>query len=118
MKHHAAIRKLGRERDQRRALLRHLARALVLEENIETTLAKAKELRPFIERMVTLARRGGVAQRRQVARTMGGDRAVVAKLFSEIAPRFTSRNGGYVRIVRTRIRTSDSAVMARIMFVE
>ena len=118
MKHHAAIRKLGRERNQRRALLRHLARALVLEENIETTLAKAKELRPFIERLVTLARRGGVAERRRVAREMGGESVAVKKLFAEIAPRFSSRNGGYVRIVRTRIRTSDSAIMARILFVE
>ena len=112
-------RKLGRKRDVRRALLRDLGRALVLHEHINTTEAKAKELRPFIERWVTKARGAdterGVAVRRNLARYFGAD--VVKKLTEEIAPRYKERPGGYTRIIKRAPRHGDAALRARIEFV-
>ena len=112
-------RKLGRKRDIRRALLRDLATALVRYGHITTTEAKAKELRPFIERWVTKARKAGgerdVAVRREIARYFGQD--TVKKLVEEIAPRYKSRPGGYTRIIKRAPRRGDAAKRAIIEFV-
>jgi len=118
MKHHSNPRKLGRVRKQRTALLRGLARSLIIHENIETTLAKAKELKPYIERLVTRSKNDTVANRRHVASVLGIESAEGKKLFTEIGPRFTERSGGYTRVVRSRIRSGDAATMATISFVE
>lgn len=94
-----------------------LVTALLKNEKIETTTAKAKEIRPLAEKMITLAKRGDLHARRQAISFMQ-DEAVVSSLFSQIAPRFSSRNGGYTRIIATRNRPGDAAPMAVIELVE
>jgi large subunit ribosomal protein L17 len=98
-------------------LLRMLVTALLKNEKIETTTAKAKEIRPLAEKMITLGKRGDLHARRQ-AISFIHDESVVSALFSEIAPRFSSRNGGYTRIVPTRTRFGDAAPMAVLELVE
>jgi len=98
-------------------LLRTLVRALLKNEKIETTVAKAKEIRPLAEKMITLAKRGDLHARRQ-AMSFIQDEAVVSGLFADIAPRFGDRKGGYTRIVPTRQRMGDAAEMAVIELVE
>lgn len=116
MRHHNANRKFGRERGLRRALLRSLAEALIKHGRITTTEAKAKELRPYIEKLVTTARRGTLAsQRRVIARLGTATRA--HKLVKEIAPKYQERPGGYTRIIKLPPRRSDSSPMAVIEFV-
>ncbi len=110
-------RKLGRERDQRRALLKGLATSLVIEEKIETTLPKAKELSRYIEKLITKAKKGDLASRRAVIAGLSTMEAA-NKLVDVIAPQLTSRNSGHVRIERTRIRTGDAAQLATIEFVD
>ena len=126
MRHRVAHRKLGRVTEHRRATLRNLAQMLVRHERIDTTLAKAKELRPFLERLVTVAKRGiedgadttrALHARRLVARDLA-DRRVANKLFKTIAPRFASRPGGYTRVLHLGRRHSDSAEIAQIEFVD
>jgi large subunit ribosomal protein L17 len=117
MRHKKIKSKLTRTTAHRRALMRNLAAALIQEERIHTTVAKAKNLRPFIERLVTLGKRGDLAARR-LAFTRLGQKEAVHKLFLEIAPRFTERPGGYTRIVKDNYRAGDSAPMAYIEFVE
>lgn len=110
-------RKFGRERDQRRALLRGLATELVLHESIETTLPKAKELRPYLEKLITKAKKGDLANRRAViAGLMTQDAAY--KLVDGIAPQLSARDSGYLRIKRTRVRVGDAAQLATISFVD
>jgi len=116
MRHRVAHRKLGRKTEHRLATLNNLAAALFTHERIETTLFKAKELRPYAERMITRARRDSLHSRRLVARRLG-DRALVKRLFDEIAPRFSDRAGGYTRIIRTSPRRGDDAEMAIIELV-
>lgn len=124
MPHNIAHRKLGRVSEHRLALLRNQATALLRHERIETTVPKAKELRPFVERLITLAKRGvatGEAPktlhaRRLVARDLQ-DVSVVTKLFDELAPRFAERPGGYTRILRLGYRRGDSAEVAQIELV-
>jgi large subunit ribosomal protein L17 len=107
----------GRTRNQRRALLRSQARSLVLEERISTTEAKAKELRPFVERLVTYGKKNTLASRR-LAKSRLGDDAAVKKLFDTIAPRYAERAGGYTRIVKRAKRGSnDGRKLAYIAFV-
>ena len=107
----------GRPSNQRRALLRSLARSLVIHERISTTEAKAKALRPFIERLVTYAKKNTLASRR-LAKTRLGDDAAVKKLFNSIAPRYADRHGGYTRIVkRTERGANDARKLAYIAFV-
>ncbi|NBD74383.1 50S ribosomal protein L17 [Patescibacteria group bacterium] len=118
MKHHVKQRTLGRPAHQRTALLRGLARSLILKESIETTLAKAKELRPYVEKLITRGTEDTVANRRFAARTLGARSEASQKLFTDLGPRFKERSGGYTRIVRTRVRQGDAAVMARIMLVK
>jgi large subunit ribosomal protein L17 len=117
MRHACAGRQFGRNSGHRKALLRMLVTALIKNEKIETTAAKAKEIRPLAEQMITLGKRGDLHARRQ-AQSFMQDEAVVAALFSKIAPRFSSRNGGYTRIVPTRNRAGDAAPMAVIELVE
>src|ERR1700747_3478746 len=100
MRHRRAGWKLGRNTEHRRALLRNLVTSLIVEERIQTTVTKAKAMRPHVEKMITLGKRGDVAARRQAASYLMTGEAVT-KLFDTIAPRFGDRNGGYLRIVRT-----------------
>ena len=113
MKHRVAGRKLGRTSAHRLAVLRNLSTDLFRHERIQTTLMKAKELRPFAERLITLARRGDLHARRQVERRLK-DKAVTQKLFAEIGKRFAARPGGYTRIVKLGHRVGDGADVARI----
>jgi len=117
MRHGCAGRQFGRDTSHRKALLRMLVTSLLKNEKIETTVAKAKEMRPLAEKMITLAKRGDLHARRQ-ALSFINDEAVVSGLFTNLAPRFTSRNGGYTRIVPTRTRPGDAAPMAVIELVE
>lgn len=125
MRHRVAHRKLGRVTEHRIAMLRNQASALLLHERIETTVPKAKELKPFVERIITIAKRSladtsdpvrGVNARRLVARDIA-DKAVVSKLFDEIAPRFVERPGGYTRLLRLGHRRGDSADVALVELV-
>lgn len=117
MRHRHAHRKLGRTTAHRTALLRNMAAALIKHEQIVTTLAKAKELRPYTEKLVTLAKRGGLSNRRLAhARLM--DETQLRKLFDVIAPRYADRPGGYTRVLKAGFRASDQAAMAVIEFVD
>ena len=117
MRHRVRGRKLGRTPAHRKALFRNQLTALFTHERIITTLAKAKELRPMAERMVSLAGTGSLPARRKVL-TMVPDKVIVRRLFDEIAPRFTDRPGGYTRIMRLGRRHGDGAEMAIIEFVD
>lgn len=110
-------RKFGRERDQRRALLKGLATSLVMEERIETTLPKAKELVRYIEKLITKAKRGDLANRRQVIAGLS-TQAAATKLVDQVAPQLSGRTSGHVRVTRTRLRVGDGAQMATIEFVD
>jgi large subunit ribosomal protein L17 len=117
MRHACAGRQFGRNSGHRKALLRTLVRSLLAHDNIQTTVAKAKEIKPLAEKMITLAKRGGLHARRQ-AQSFLQDETVVKGLFADIGPRFASRKGGYTRIVPTRQRMGDAAPMAVIELVE
>jgi large subunit ribosomal protein L17 len=125
MRHRVAHRKLGRVTEHRISLLRNQATALLRHEHIETTVPKARELRPFVERLITVAKRGIAAgdaekklmnARRHVSQDLA-DTKVVDKLFAEVAPRFQARPGGYTRLLKVGPRRGDSADMARIELV-
>jgi large subunit ribosomal protein L17 len=117
MRHRVAGRKLQRTSSHRAALFRNMAAALIKHEQITTTTAKAKELRPYVEKLVTLAKKGGLSNRRLAhARLM--DDAQLVKLFDVIGPRYAERNGGYCRIVKAGIRVSDAAPISIIEFVD
>lgn len=116
MQHHKKRRTLGRNKAQREALLRALARSLVLQEGIVTTEAKAKELRPFVESLVTASKKNTLTSRRQVAARLRSPRAV-KKLHDTFASRYASRAGGYTRIVRLGRIGKRVAEMAKIEFV-
>jgi len=117
MRHRVSGRKLGRTTAHRKALFRNQLSALFTHERIITTLAKAKELRPMAERMVTLAGTGTLPARRKIL-TMVSDKDIVRRLFDEIAPRFTERPGGYTRIMRLGRRRGDGAELAIIEFID
>lgn len=110
-------RKFGRERDQRRALMKGLATSLIEHGKIETTLPKAKELVRYIEKLITKAKKGDLHNRRQVIAKLS-TREAAYKLFDEIAPQLTGRTSGHVRVERTRLRVGDAAQMATIAFVD
>jgi large subunit ribosomal protein L17 len=125
MRHRVAYRKLGRVTEHRIAMLRNQATALFRHEHITTTVARAKELRPFVERLITIAKRGlaggtanghALTARRLVMQDLQ-DRAVVTKLFDTIAPRFAERSGGYTRLLRVGYRKGDSAEVAQVELI-
>lgn len=117
MRHGKAHRKLGRTSAHRRAMFSNMACSLIEHEQIRTTLPKAKALRPYVERLITLGKRGGLHARRLAISRIQQPEAV-GKLFSKLAPRFEGRNGGYTRIVRAGFRFGDNAPMAVIEFVD
>ena len=119
MRHHNTIRKFGRVKNQREALLRSLARALILEGKITTTEAKAKELRPFIEKLVTRAKNATLVSRRLLISRLGGggEKEPVKILIDTIAQKYKTRFGGYTRIIKIAPRKSDGSKMAVIEFV-
>lgn len=116
MRHHVKTRTLGRSKRQRTALLRSLARSLVLSESITTTVAKAKELRPFVERLVTLSKAGTIQSRRDVTERINSPEAV-RKLHDTLAPRYSKRSGGYTRIVKLGKIGKQHTESARIEFL-
>jgi len=118
MRHHVKTRTLNRDRRQRTALLRSLARSLVLEEGIVTTIAKAKELRPFVERLVTTSKKNTVSSRRDVSTRLGGAASAVKKLHDILAKRFATREGGYTRIIRLGRVGKRVGEAARIEFLQ
>ncbi|MDE2761730.1 MAG: 50S ribosomal protein L17 [Gemmatimonadota bacterium] len=116
MRHRKKGRSLSRSPSHRRALLRNMATSLLRHERITTTTARAKELRPYVERLITLAKRGDLHARRLVARRIA-DREVLGKLFDDIGPRYAERPGGYTRILKLGNRRGDAADMALIELV-
>ena len=117
MRHRVGHRKLQRTSTHRLAMFRNMSAALIKHEQITTTVAKAKELRPYVEKLVTLAKRGGLSNRR-LAQSRLMDDAQLIKLFDVIAPRYADRNGGYTRVIKAGIRASDASPIAIIEFVD
>jgi large subunit ribosomal protein L17 len=111
MRHQKQRHKLSRDSAHRRALLRNLCREVIEHERIRTSQAKAKAVKPKIEKLITLAKRGDLHARRQALSELGQDRFLVHKLFEEVAPRYAERPGGYTRIVKLGPRRSDSTEM-------
>ena len=117
MRHRKAGRKLNRTSSHRKAMFANMAASLIEHEQITTTVPKAKEIRPFVEKLVTLGKKGDLASRRlAISRTR--DEKAVRKLFATLAPRYADRNGGYIRIMRAGFRYGDNAPMAVVEFVE
>ena len=117
MRHGIRQRKLGRKSGHRTALFRNMSAALIKHEQILTTAPKAKELRPYIEKLITLAKRGGLSNRR-LAMSRIGDETQLKKLFDVLAERYADREGGYTRVIKAGYRGSDAAQMAVIEFVD
>jgi large subunit ribosomal protein L17 len=117
MRHGKVHRKLGKTPSHRKAMFANMAAALIKHEQIVTTLPKAKELRPVVEKLVTLAKKGGLAARRQAISEIR-DVATVKKLFEVIGPRYKERNGGYTRVLKAGFRYGDNAAKAVIEFVD
>ena len=117
MRHGSTGRKFNRRSDQRRAMFQHLASALIKHEQIITTLPKAKDLRPVVEKLVTLAKRGDLHARRQAIAELR-DPPMVKKLFEVLGPRYKDRDGGYTRVLKAGFRYGDSAPVAVIEFVD
>ena len=117
MRHRVGGRKLQRTSAHRLALFRNMSAALIKHEQITTTVAKAKELRPYIEKLITLAKKGGLSNRR-LAHGKLLDDAQLVKLFDVLATRYADRNGGYTRVIKAGIRMSDASPMAIIEFVD
>jgi large subunit ribosomal protein L17 len=117
MRHKIGGRKLQRKTGHRKALFRNMAAALIKHEQIITTAAKAKELRPYVEKLITLAKRGGLSNRR-LAQSRLQDDTQLKKLFDVLAERYADRDGGYTRIIKAGVRASDAAPMAVIEFVD
>jgi len=117
MRHGISQRKLGRKSGHRTAMFRNMSAALIKHEQIVTTLPKAKELRPYIEKLITLSKRGGLSNRR-LAMSRLQDETQLKKLFDVLAERYSDRDGGYTRIIKAGYRASDSAQLAIIEFVD
>ena len=111
MRHQKQRNKLSRDSAHRRALLRNLSREVIEHERIKTSQAKAKAVKPKVEKLITLGKRGDMHARRQALSELGQDKFLVHKLFEEVAPRYTERPGGYTRIVKLGPRRSDSTEM-------
>ena len=117
MRHHNTKRKFGMDKNQRKALLSSLALNLIVRGKIKTTLPKAKELRPFIEKLVTKAKKGDMATRRIIISKLSNRGPEVKKLFETIAPKYKDKNGGYTRVLKLGARKADGTEMALIEFV-
>jgi len=117
MRHHNNVRKFGRNKNQRTALLKGLALALIAHGRIETTEAKAKELRPMMEKLITKAKTDTLSSRRLIIARLYGLSSEANKLIKDIAPKYQSRNGGYTRITKLPRRAGDASKMAVIEFV-
>ena len=117
MRHRVGHRKLQRTSSHRAALFRNMSAALIKHEQITTTVAKAKELRPYVEKLITLAKKGGLSNRRLAQSRLMDDTQLV-KLFDVLAPRYADRDGGYCRVIKAGIRMSDAAPIAIIEFVD
>ncbi len=117
MRHKISGRKLQRKTGHRKALMRNMAAALIKHEQITTTVAKAKELRPYIEKLITLAKRGGLSNRR-LAQSRLLDETQLKKLFDILAERYADREGGYTRVIKAGIRSSDAAPIAVIELID
>ncbi|MBP6911581.1 MAG: 50S ribosomal protein L17 [Candidatus Pacebacteria bacterium] len=118
MRHHNNVKKFGREKNQRVALMQSLARNLIMKERITTTVVKAKALRPYVEKMVTKAKRGTeIAVRRELIAELRNKNDAAKKLIADIAPRYMERAGGYTRVMKLPPRLADGASMAIIEFV-
>jgi large subunit ribosomal protein L17 len=117
MRHQRKRHKLSRDTAHRKALLMNLSKEIIDHERIETTTAKAKAVKPEIERLITLAKRGDLHARRQALSALGQDKFMVYKLFEEIAPRYAERPGGYTRILKLGPRKSDATEMALLELV-
>src|SRR6266849_2951100 len=117
MRHGKAHRKLNRTAEHRKAMFANMSAALITHEQVTTTLPKAKDLRPVVEKLVTLAKKGGLHARRQAISQIR-DETQVKKLFSVLGPRYSDRNGGYTRVLKSGFRYGDSAPMAVIEFVD
>lgn len=116
MRHHNNVRKFGREKNQRRALMKSLASSLLIHEKMTTTLPKAKELRPYIEKLVTRAKNNSLSSRRLIYSTLGTSNAS-KKLINILGPKYAERKGGYTRITRLASKRQDNALMAQIEFI-
>ncbi len=116
MRHHNSKRKFGRDKNQRKELLSSLALNLIVRGKIKTTEPKAKELRPFIEKLVTKAKKGDMATRRIIISKLSNRSKEVKKLFEVIAPKYMDKNGGYIRVLKLGARKADGAKMAIIEF--
>lgn len=118
MRHHNTKRKFGRSKTQKKALMNSLALNLIVREKIKTTEPKAKELRPFIEKIVTRAKIDSIANRRFISSKLQNRKREIKKLFETVAPRYKDRKGGYTRVLKLHPRKSDGAKMAIIEFVK
>ncbi|MEK7572399.1 MAG: 50S ribosomal protein L17 [Patescibacteria group bacterium] len=117
MRHHNSKRKFGRRKNQRNALINSLALNLIIREKIKTTEPKAKELRPFIEKIITSAKRNNLESKKLIVSKLSNRKKEVKKLFDVIAPKYKDKKGGYTRIIKMGVRKSDGAKMAIIEFV-
>jgi large subunit ribosomal protein L17 len=118
MRHAKAYRRFNRTSEHRKAMFMNMATALITHEQIVTTLPKAKDLRPVVEKLITLGKKGGLHARRQALSQLRGDTAVVSKLFETIAERYKERNGGYIRVLKAGFRFGDNAPLAVIELVD
>ena len=117
MRHHNTKRKFGRDKNQRKALLSSLALNLIVRSKVKTTLPKAKELRPFIEKLITASKKGDMATRRVIISKLSNRSKEVKKLFEVIAPKYVDRKGGYTRILKLGVRIADGVAMAQIELI-
>lgn len=117
MRHKLSGRKLGRTTSERKALFKNMAIALIINEQIKSTLPKAKELRSYVDKLITLGKKGTLAHKRKAFALLRHDEAV-HKLFSALGSRYQERNGGYTRVLKSGFRTGDNAPMAIIEFVD
>ena len=117
MRHNIRGRKFGRTSSQRKALLSGLAKSLLIHERIRTTLPKAKDLRPYVEKLITIAKTNTLANRRRLISVLG-DNKLVSKMMTELATRYSTRNGGYTRIIKAGFRLGDNAPIAIIELVD
>ena len=117
MKHHKAIRTFGRKRDQRVALVRSLAEALILQEKILTTEARAKEIRPFVEKLITVGKSQTLSARRNILSKLGGRETIAKKIVDELSVRYKDRKGGYSRITKVHLKASDGRSAAVIELI-